>query len=132
MTGINQKFKESYMEKTEQKETDGTIVLSLKSTVEELVNYLGEMEISGACFFIGVDNKTKKLFSSLARVDVPAGTDTKKSVSIQMFDYDYLMAHEEVEMLKYGKTKLYIGHDETDFIIRVGEADETAGGEENV
>ena len=33
------------MEKTEQKETDGTIVLSLKSTVEELVNYLGEMEI---------------------------------------------------------------------------------------
>ena len=28
------------MEKTEQKETDGTIVLSLKSTVEELVNYL--------------------------------------------------------------------------------------------
>ena len=120
------------MEKTEQKETDGTIVLSLKSTVEELVNYLGEMEISGACFFIGVDNKTKKLFSTLARVDVPAGTDTKKSASIQMFDYDYLMAHEEVEMLKYGKTKLCIGHDENDFIIRVGEADETAGGEENV
>ncbi len=120
------------MEKTEQKETDGTIVLSLKSTVEELVNYLGEMEISGACFFIGVDNKTKKLFSSLARVDVPAGMGTKKTVSVQMYDYEYLMKHEETEMLKYGKTKLYIGHDETDFIIRVGEADETAGGEENV
>ena len=120
------------MEKTEQKETDGTIVLSLKSTVEELVNYLGEMEISGACFFIGVDNKTKKLFSTLARVDVPAGTDNKKSVSVQMFDNEYLMKHEETEMLKYGNTKLYIGHDENDFIIRVGEADETAGGEENV
>lgn len=90
------------------------------------------MEISGAAFFIGFDNKSKKLFSSLARVDVPAGTDTTKSVSVQMFDYDYLMAHEEVEMLKYGNTKLYIGHDENDFLIRVGEADETAEGEENV
>lgn len=120
------------MEKTEQKGKEGTVILSLKSTVEELVNYLGEMEISGAAFFIGFDNKSKKLFSSLARVDVPAGTDTTKSVSVQMFDYDYLMAHEEVEMLKYGKTKLYIGHDENDFLIRVGEADETAGGEENV
>lgn len=89
------------------------------------------MEISGACFFIGVNNKSKKLFSSLAKVDVPAGTDTKKSVSVQMFNYDYLMSHEEVEMLKYGNTRLYIGHDENDFIIRVGEADETAGDEED-
>lgn len=120
------------MENTEQKGKEGTVILSLKSTVEELVNYLGEMEISGACFFIGVDNKTKKLFSTLARVDVPAGTDNKKSVSVQMFDNEYLMKHEETEMLKYGNTKLYIGHDENDFIIRVGEADETAGGEENV
>lgn len=120
------------MEKTEQKGKEGTVILSLKSTVEELVNYLGEMEISGACFFIGVDNKTKKLFSTLARVDVPAGTDNKKSVSVQMFDNEYLMKHDETEMLKYGNTKLYIGHDETDFIIRVGEADETAGGEDYV
>ena len=122
------------MERTEQKEKDGTIILSLKSTIEELVNYLGEMEISGACFFIGVDNKTKKLFSTLARVDVPAGADTKKSVSVQMFDYEYLMKHEETEMLKYGKTKLYVGHDDNDFIIRVGETDDTTatGGEKNV
>ncbi len=120
------------MEKTEQKGKEGTVILSLKSTVEELVNYLGEMEISGACFFIGVDNKTKKLFSTLARVDVPAGTDNKKSVSVQMFDNEYLMKHEETEMLKYGNTKLCIGHDENDFIIRVGEADETAGGKEDV
>lgn len=89
------------------------------------------MEISGAAFIIGVDNKTKKLFSTLARVDVPAGTDTKKSVSVQMFDYEYLMKHEETEMLKYGNTKLYIGHDKGDFIIRVEETDET-GGEEHV
>lgn len=89
------------------------------------------MEISGAAFFIGVDNKTKQTFSALARVDVPAGTDMKKSASVQMFNYDYLMAHEEVEMLKYGNTKLYIGHDENDFIIRVGEADETAEDEED-
>lgn len=119
------------MEKTEEMEKDGAVILSLKTTIEELTDYLGEMEISGAAFFIGIDNKSKKLFSSLVRVDVPTGTDTKKSVSIQMFDYDYLMAHEEVEMLKYGKTKLYIGHDENDFIIRIGEADETAGGEED-
>ncbi len=89
------------------------------------------MEISGACFFIGVNNKTKKLFSTLARVDVPAGADIKKSVSVQMFDYEYLMKHEETEMLKYGNTRLYIGHDKNDFIIRVGEADETAGDEED-
>ena len=119
------------MEKTEQKGKEGTVILSLKSTVEELVNYLG-VEISGACFFIGVDNKTKKLFSTLARVDVPAGTDNKKSVSVQMFDNEYLMKHEETEMLKYGNTKLCIGHDVNDFIIRVGEADETAGGKEDV
>ena len=120
------------MEKTEKKDKNGTVILSLKTTIEELAPHLGEMEISGAAFFIGFDNKSKKLFSSLARVDVPAGTDNKKSVSVQMFDNEYLMKHEETEMLKYGNTKLYIGHDETDFIIRVGEADETAGGEENV
>ena len=120
------------MEKTEKKDKNGTVILSLKTTIEELAAHLGEMEISGAAFFIGFDNKSKKLFSSLARVDVPAGTDNKKSVSVQIFDNEYLMKHEETEMLKYGNTKLYIGHDETDFIIRVGEADETAGGEENV
>lgn len=91
------------------------------------------MEISGAAFFIGVDNKSKKLFSSLARVDVPAGTDTKKSVSVQMFNYDYLMSHEEVEMLKYGEMMLYVGHDKDDFVIRVGKDEkETTGGEEDV
>ena len=120
------------MEKTEKKDKNGTVILSLKTTIEELVAHLGEMEISGAAFFIGFDNKSKKLFSSLARVDVPAGTDNKKSVSVQIFDNEYLMKHEETEMLKYGNTKLYIGHDETDFIIRVGEADETAGVEEHV
>ncbi len=120
------------MEKTEKKDKNGTVILSLKTTIEELAAHLGEMEISGAAFFIGFDNKSKKLFSSLARVDVPAGTDNKKSVSVQMFDNEYLMKHEETEMLKYGNTKLYIGHDETDFIIRVGEADETAGVEEHV
>ena len=120
------------MEKTEKKDKNGTVILSLKTTIEELAAHLGEMEISGAAFFIGFDNKSKKLFSSLARVDVPAGTDNKKSVSVQMFDNEYLMKHEETEMLKYGNTKLYIGHDETDFIIRVGEADETAGGKEDV
>lgn len=41
------------------------------------------------------------------------------------------MKHEETEMLKYGNTRLYIGHDKNDFIIRVGEADETAGDEED-
>ena len=120
------------MEKTEKKDKNGTVILSLKTTIEELAAHLGEMEISGAAFFIGFDNKSKKVFSALARVDVPANTDNPKSAAIQMFDYDYLMAHEEVEMLKYGKTKLYIGHDENDFIIRVGEADETAGGKEDV
>lgn len=120
------------MEKTEKKDKNGTVILSLKTTIEELAAHLGEMEISGAAFFIGFDNKSKKLFSSLARVDVPAGTDNKKSVSVQIFDNEYLMKHEETEMLKYGNTKLYIGHDETDFIIRVGEADETAGVEEHV
>ena len=91
------------------------------------------MEISGAAFFIGFDNKSKKLFSSLARVDVPAGTDTKKSVSVQMFNYDYLMSHEEVEMLKYGEMMLYVGHDKDDFVIRVGKDEkETTGGEEDV
>lgn len=91
------------------------------------------MEISGAAFFIGVDNKSKQTFSALARVDVPADKDNKKSVAIRMFDHDYLMAHEEVEMLKYGNTKLYIGHEGDDFVIRVGkEGEETNGGGEDV
>lgn len=120
------------MTETKEPEKDGTVVLSLKATIEELVAYLGDMEISGAAFFVGVDKKTKKLFSSLARVDVPAGTDMKKSASIQMFDYDYLMSHEETEMLSYGNVKLYIGHDEKDFIVRVGEEEGLKGDDSDV
>lgn len=119
------------MEKTEQKEKDGTIVLSLKTSIEELVDYLGEMEISGAAFFIGIDNKSRKVFSALARVDVPADKNNKKSVAIQMFDHEYLMTHEETQMLKYDGAMLYIGHDGEDFVIRVGK-EEKAGGGENV
>ena len=120
------------MEKTEEKEKNGTVILSLKTTIEELADYIGEMEISGAAFFIGIDNKTKKVFSALARVDVPANKDNPKSVSVQMFDHEYLEKHETVEMLKYGETMLYVGHDEHDFIIRVGKDEEMPGSEEDV
>lgn len=119
------------MEKTEEKEKDGAVILSLKTTIEELTDYLGEMEISGAAFFIGIDNKSKQIFSSLARVDVPADKDNPKSAAVQLFNHEYLMTHDETDMLKYGNTRLYIGHDENDFIICVGEADETAGDEAN-
>ena len=94
------------MTETKEPEKDGTVVLSLKATIEELVAYLGDMEISGAAFFLGVDNKTGKLFTSLARVDIPAGKDMKKSASIRMYDTDYLMSHED-------------GHDEGDIVVRV-------------
>ena len=121
------------MEKTEQKEKDGTIVTSLKTSIEELADYLGEMEISGAAFFIGIDNKSKKICSALARVDVPANKDNPKSAAIRMFDHEYLKKHETVEMLKYGEMMLYVGHDKDDFVIRVGKDEkETTGGEEDV
>ena len=111
--------KEKDMTETKEPEKDGTVVLSLKATIEELVAYLGDMEISGAAFFIGVDNKTGRLFTSLARVDVPAGKDMKKSASIRMYDSDYLMSHEEVEMLNYRGAEIYLGHDEGDIVVRV-------------
>lgn len=107
------------MTETKEPEKDGTVILSLKATIEELVAYLGDMEISGAAFFLGVDNKTGKLFTSLARVDVPAGKDMKKSASIRMYDTDYLMSHEEVEMLRYRGAEIYLGHDEGDIVVRV-------------
>ena len=107
------------MTETKETEKNGTVVLSLKATIEELVAYLGDMEISGAAFFIGVDNKTGKLFTSLARVDVPAGKDMKKSASIRMYDINYLMSHEEVEMLRYRGAEIYLGHEGDDLVIRV-------------
>lgn len=54
------------------------VILSIKTTIEELANYLGEMKISGAGFFVKVDNKSKKIFSALTRVDVPADKDNNK------------------------------------------------------
>lgn len=107
------------MTETKEPEKDGTVVLSLKATIEELVAYLGDMEISGAAFFLGVDNKTGKLFTSLARVDIPAGKDMNKSASIRMYDTDYLMSHEEVEMLNYRGAEIYLGHEEGDIVVRV-------------
>lgn len=107
------------MTETKETEKEGTIILSLKATIEELVAYLGDMEISGATFFIGVDNKSGRLFTSLARVDIPAGKDMKKSASIRMYDNNYLMSHEEVEMLNYRGAEIYLGHDEGDIVVRV-------------
>ena len=107
------------MEKTEEKEKDGTVILSLKTTIEELADYIDEMEISGVGFFIGIDNKTKKVFSALARVDVPANKDNPKYAAIQMFDHEYLMTHKETQMLKYDGAMHYFGHDGDDFVIRV-------------
>lgn len=107
------------MTETKEPEKDGTVVLILKATIEEIVAYLGDMEISGAAFFIGVDNKTGKLFTSLARVDIPAGKDMKKSASIRMYDTNYLMSHEEVEMLRYREAEIYLGHEGGDIVVRV-------------
>lgn len=107
------------MTEIKEPEKEGTIILSLKATIEELVAYLGDMEISGAAFFIGVDNKSGKLFTSLSRVDISAGKDMKKSASIRMYDNNYLMSHEEVEMLRYRGAEIYLGHEEGDIVVRV-------------
>ena len=116
------------MTETKETEKDGTVILSLKATIEELVAYLGDMEISGAAFFIGVDNKSGRLFTLLAKVDIPEGKDMKKSASIRMYDTDYLMSHEEVEMLRYRGAEIYLGHDEGDIVVRIrdNEKKETA------
>lgn len=107
------------MTETKETEKNGTVILSLKATIEELVAYLGDMEISGAAFFIGVDNRSGRLFTSLSRVDIPAGKDMKRSASIRMYDTGYLMSHEEVEMLNYRGAEIYLGHDESDIVVRV-------------
>lgn len=107
------------MTETKANKKDGTLVLSLKATIEELVAYLGDMEISGAAFFLGVDNKTGKLFTSLARVDIPAGKDMKKSASIRMYDTNYHMSHEEVEMLRYREAEIHLGHEGSYIVVRI-------------
>ncbi len=85
----------------EAKEKDGTDVINIKEKIEELVNNLDDIEMSGAAFFIGVNNRTGKIFIALSRVDIPAEKDKKGSASIRMYDHEYLMTHEETEMLKY-------------------------------
>ena len=50
---------------------------------------------------------------------MPACTDNPKSVSIRMFKHEYLMTHEETEMLKYKDAELYLSHEDDDFVVRI-------------
>lgn len=116
----------------ETKERDGTAVINIKEKLDELMANLDAIEISGAVFFIGVDNRTGKLFSALSRVDIPANKDKKGSARIRMYDHEYLMIHEETEMLKYRDAEIYLGHEDDDFVVRVKTPADNAGEKEDV
>lgn len=116
----------------EAKEKDGTDVINIKEKIEELVNNLDDIEMSGAAFFIGVNNRTGKIFIALSRVDIPAEKDKKESASIRMYDHEYLMTHEETEMLKYRDAEIYLGHENDDFVVRVKTPTGKTGGNKDV
>lgn len=101
------------------KNRDGTAVINLKEKIEELMENLDDIEMSGAMFFIGVDNRTGKLFSALSRVDIHADKDKKGSACIRMYDHEYLMSHEETELLRYRDAEIYLGHEDGDFAVRI-------------
>ena len=103
----------------ERNNRDGTAVINLKEKIKELADSLDDIEISGAVFFIGVDNRTGKLFSAFSRVDIPADKDKKGSACIRMYDHEYLMTHEETEMLRYRDAEFYLGHEDDDFVMRI-------------
>lgn len=120
------------MTETKDKEKNESVIISLKMTVEEMINQLASMELSGAVFFIGVNNKEERLSTALARIEIPAEPGMKDSASIMLYDSNYLMTHEETEMLSYKDAEIYLGHEGNDIVVRVRRDKDEAGGTENV
>ena len=92
--------------------------ITFEAAMSRLFDVVGSQHISGTAIFIGVD-KNGELFSTVSRVDVPAGDDLDKVIGIKFYDYDYLQASKRIELLKYGNGTLVLDHDDKDFIIRV-------------
>lgn len=113
------------MEETEDR--DGTTIINLKEKIEELVDNLNDIEISGAVFFIGVDNRTGELFPTLSRVDIPAEKDKRGAQSSRMYDHEFRMAPEEKERLKYKNAEICLGRENDGFVVRI-----KTGGKEDV
>lgn len=98
--------------------------ITFEAAMSRLFDIVGSQHISGAAIFIGVD-KNGELFSTVSRVDVPAGDDLDKVIGIKFYDYDYLQASKRIELLNYGKVVLVLDHDDKDFIIRVYDGKKT-------
>ena len=90
------------------------------------------MELSGADLFLGVNNRDENFSASLARIEIPAEPWMKESASIRLYDSNYLMTHEEIEMLSYKDAEIYLGHDGDDIVVRVKRGNDKDGGGEDV